>query len=101
MTDDVLDIVEEFNLDKSLVKMNHDGSIDYYGNVDLSNMNLDTIPIKFKRVTGTFDVSFNPLSSLKNSPEYVGGNFNCRNNAVKFTEEQVRAVCQVKGYVYV
>ena len=30
----------------------------------------------------------------------VGGDFHCYDNAVKFTEEQVRAVCDVKGVVY-
>ena len=30
----------------------------------------------------------------------VGGDFHCYDNSVKFTEEQVRAVCDVKGVVY-
>ena len=43
----------------------------------------------------------NKLDSLVGAPTSVGGDFYCRNNAVKFTEEQVRAVCDVKGTIYV
>ena len=42
------------------------------------------------------------LTSLPNDvPKYVGDNFWCHNNTKKFTEEEVRAVCDVKGYIYV
>jgi hypothetical protein len=34
-------------------------------------------------------------------PKTVGGDFLCFNNPVKFTEEQVRAVCDVKGKIFV
>ncbi len=93
-------------------------------NVDLARLNLERIPDIFQgvEVRGSFDCPYNQLTSLEGAPEHVGGNFychsnqltslqgapkhvdgnfSCRNNAVKFTEEQVRAVCQVKGYVYV
>ena len=43
----------------------------------------------------------NKLTSLVGSPTSVGGDFLCDNNAVKFTEKQVRAVCDVKGNIYV
>ena len=43
----------------------------------------------------------NNLTSLVGAPSSVGGNFFCRNNPIKFTEMQVRAVCDVKGEVYV
>jgi hypothetical protein len=52
-----------------------------------------------KYVGGNFDCGNNQLTSLQGAPKYVGGNFVCYYNAVKFTEEQVRAVCQVKGKV--
>jgi hypothetical protein len=31
----------------------------------------------------------------------VGESFFCSNNSVKFTEKQVRAVCDVKGIIYI
>ena len=43
----------------------------------------------------------NKLKSLVGSPTSVGGDFLCDNNVVKFTEKQVRAVCDVKGNIYV
>ena len=52
-------------------------------------------------VGGNFICSYNKLTSLTGAPETVGGDFHCYNNSVKFTEQQVRAVCDVKGTVYV
>ena len=52
-------------------------------------------------VGGTFLCDYNNLDSLVGAPVSVGGHFYCNNNAVKFTEEQVRAVCDVKGNIYV
>ena len=39
--------------------------------------------------------------SLDGSPKFVGANFSCFNNPGNFTEQQVRAVCDVKENVYV
>ena len=52
------------------------------GNVNLTDLYLNRLPDILKDIT-------------------VDGNFYCNNNPVKFTEEQVRAVCDVKGKVYV
>ena len=97
------------------------------GNLDLSNMNLTKLPdiLKYikvvggdflcsgnnkltslegcpKSVGGSFHCSRNNnLISLQGSPENVGGDFWCRGNKIKFTEQQVRAICDVKGRVYV
>ena len=54
-----------------------------------------------KTVGRNFDCSYNELTSLEFAPKTVGGFFDCRYNPVKFTEKQVRAVCNVKGDVYV
>ena len=48
-----------------------------------------------------FDCSFNNLTSLAGAPKTVGGAFSCGFNDIKFTEEQVRAVCDVKGKIFV
>ena len=96
------------------------------GNLDLSNMNLTKLPdiLKYiKVVGGNFHCGNNNLTSLQGSPESVGkdfycsrnnnlislqgspenvgGDFWCRGNKIKFTEQQVRAICDVKGRVYV
>ena len=52
-------------------------------------------------VGGDFYCSYNKLKSLVGAPTSVGESFLCRDNAVKFTEEQVRAVCDVKGNINV
>ena len=54
-----------------------------------------------KTVGGHFLCAYNKLTSLDGAPKTVGGNFHCYANPVKFTEEQVRAVCDVKGKVIV
>jgi hypothetical protein len=54
-----------------------------------------------KYISGDFSCSNNKLTSLQYAPKYVGGDFWCHNNTKKFTEEEVRAVCDVKGYIYV
>ena len=52
------------------------------GNLSLSDLKLTKLPDILKDIT-------------------VGGDFYCNNNPVRFTEKQVRAVCDVKGDVYV
>ena len=54
-----------------------------------------------KEVDGYFDCGNNELTSLKGGPEKVNGNFWCNNNKVKFTEEDVKSVSNVKGTIYV
>jgi len=94
------------------------------GNLSLSGLNLTKLPdilkdisvdghfiCRYNKLTslintpssvgGYFDCSYNELTSLEGAPKSVGGDFYCTDNPVKFTEEQVRAVCDVKGTVYV
>jgi len=54
-----------------------------------------------KTVGGDFFCNSNKLMSLDGSPKFVGANFSCFNNPGNFTEQQVRAVCDVKEMVYV
>ncbi len=61
-------------------KINHDGSIDTNQSVYLNNMNLDKIPIKFNKVKGNFNCSYNKLTTLENSPKNVETHFLCDNN---------------------
>jgi hypothetical protein len=59
---------------------------------------LDGVP---SSVGGHFDCRGNRLTSLAGAPRSVVGEFYCRGNAIKFTIEQVRAVCDVKGTIFV
>ena len=73
------------------------------GDVDLSNLYLKRLPDILKDITvsGNFGCNYNNLTSLEGAPKTVGGDFYCGFNTVKFTEAQVRAICDVKGDVYV
>jgi len=54
-----------------------------------------------KTVGRNFDCSYNDLTSLAGAPKIVDKDFHCRNNTVQFTEQDVRAVCDVKGKIFV
>jgi hypothetical protein len=43
-------------------------------------MNLIELPLKFNKVSGYFNCSFNKLTSLKGSPKEVGTFFTCYGN---------------------
>jgi len=43
----------------------------------------------------------NKLTSLEGCPTTVGGYFSCRYNNKQFSEEYVRSLCKVKGYIYI
>jgi hypothetical protein len=76
--------------------INEDGSIDVEGDVYLSNggyaldsedaIKLNQLPLKFGRVSGDFNCSYNQLKSLEGSPREVGGKFNCNNNQLTTLE---------------
>ena len=69
---------------------------------DLYNKGLTSLPNDVpKYVGGNFFCQCNNLTSLQGAPKYVGGDFWCQNNKKKFTEKEVRTVCNVKGYIYV
>ena len=68
----------------------------YCGNNNLTS--LENCP---KTVSGDFGCSRNELTSLEGAPETVGGDFYCLGYGKgKFTEKDIRAVCDVKGDVY-
>ena len=94
------------------------------GDLNLSSMKLTVLPDILKDITvsGHFDCTQNQLTSLAGAPSSVGGDFYCWGNeltslkgapksvgrdfycgynTVKFTEQQVRALCDVKGRVIV
>lgn len=56
------------------------GKVDVDGNVNMSGFGLTEIPIKFGTVSGCFDCSDNNLTTLKNCPDYIKGDFNIEGN---------------------
>ena len=92
------------------------------GDFDCSNNKLTSLTGAPKTVGGDFQCYYNKLTTLEGAPTSVGGNFYCNHNKLtsligapktvdghffgrgnpgEFTEAQVRAVCDVKGNVYV
>ena len=71
--------------------------------VDISDLYLSELPefLSGLHVNGSFFCSHNQLTSLQGAPKSVDGNFYCGSNPIKFTEEQVRSVCDVRGTVFV
>ncbi len=63
-----------------------DGKIDNRNHVNMNDMNLTEIPVKFGRVDGQFFCNNNKLTTLKNCPDEVGWSYyiSIRNN--KLTE---------------
>jgi hypothetical protein len=76
----IKNLCETFHIDG--YTFNDDGSIDVDGDVILMEMDLQKIPIKFNNVTGTFNCSYNRLTSLENAPKYVGEVFTCQSNCL-------------------
>lgn len=67
--------------------INDDLTIDVDGNVDIFNKNKkNEIPFKFRNINGYFNCEQNELISLKNCPDYVGGDFLCCNNKLESLE---------------
>jgi hypothetical protein len=62
--------------------INTDGSIDVADDVMLSEYDLDTLPLKFNKVSGSFYCNKNNLTSLEGCPKEVGLHFNCMNNSI-------------------
>jgi hypothetical protein len=73
--------------------------IDVGGSFYCGNNNLTSLENAPKTVDGNFSSSVNKLISLEGAPKTVGGDFYCRFNPGQFKEEQIRAVCDVKGMV--
>lgn len=57
-----------------------DLTVDVYDNVDISQKVLKEIPINFNYVSGSFNCSYNFLTTLKGCPKIIGGDFNCGRN---------------------
>ena len=70
------------------------------GDFFCGNNHLTTLENCPKTVNGVFGCSSNKLISLEGAPKFVGEDFMCRFNPGKFTEKDIRAVCDVKGYIF-
>ena len=72
------EICERFNIKDYTI--NDDDSIDVNDHVNLFNLVLTELPLKFNKVSGNFYCKGNKLTTLKGSPIEVGETFNCSYN---------------------
>ena len=82
--EDIDSICKKFGIKNYTI--NEDSTIDVDGNVYLRNKGLTKLPLKFGKVSGYFDCSFNQLTSLSGAPLSVGGDFYCGDNQLKSLE---------------
>jgi transposase len=67
--------------------INEDLTVDVEGYVNLYNKGLKSIDVQFGVVNGSFDCSYNKLTSLKGSPKKVTIDFNCSSNRLESLED--------------
>ena len=60
--------------------VNSDGSVDVNDDVNISNIGLKKIPLKFGKIYGSFDCCRNKLTTLEGAPIEVDGYFDCSEN---------------------
>jgi hypothetical protein len=85
----------------SILEMLDFSDIIVEGSFDCSYNQLTSLEGSPKSVEGSFWCENNQLISLEGSPKTVGRHFYCNNNLKKFTEEEVRKVCDVRGELFV
>ncbi len=79
--EDIDAICRKYNIKNYTI--NEDKSIDVNENVNLYNMGLYKLPLKFRNVSGYFACASNKLTYLNGCPQSVGNSFNCGNNWLK------------------
>jgi len=57
--------------------LNSEGLVDVDGSVDLEDRYLIRLPLRFGRVSVSFDCCYNKLTTLEGAPQWVGGDFDC------------------------
>ena len=82
-------------------KIRPDGIIDINGDVEIANRGLSQMPVIFGNVSGYSICDDNKITSYVGWPVSVGKDIYCRNNIPELKESDIRAICKVKGAVYV
>ena len=87
---DIVDICKQYNISNYVV--NTDGSIDVDNFVNLFNIGLSKLPLKFNKVNGYFNCSCNNLTTLEGSPKELNGGFFCYDNKLTSLEGSPKEV---------
>ena len=92
-------ILHRGNQSKNILKTLENSPKIVYGNFYCHNIELESFKGAPEVINGEFNCSYNKLTSLEYIPKTVNRDFYFRNNTVKFTEKEIRTVCDVKGRV--
>jgi hypothetical protein len=82
--EDIDSICKKYNIQNYTI--NEDGTVDVGRDVYLNGDNLTEFPLKFRKVNGDFDCSYNKLTNLEGAPREVVGGFSCKNNKLTSLE---------------
>lgn len=69
-----------------------EGHLDVEGHLILRASGLTSLPFKFGRIYGNFDISLNELTTLENCPTYVEKSFGCSENYLTSLEHGPKEV---------
>ena len=94
-------IISSDNQSKNILKTLENSPKIVYGNFYCQNIELESFKGAPELINGEFNCSYNKLNSLEYIPTTINGDFYFKNNTVKFTVQDVRAVCNVKGRIVV
>jgi hypothetical protein len=81
---EVAEICDEYGIENWSI--NSEGLVDVDSDVRLCYFELVRLPLKFGKVTGTFDCSHNKLITLEGCPSEVGSDFYCSVNKLTSLE---------------
>jgi hypothetical protein len=62
------------------------GRVNVYDDVNLSELELTKLPLRFGKIAGDFNCYTNYLTTLEGAPQKVGGTFSCFNNELTTLE---------------
>ena len=82
--DEISKICKKYNIEDYIISS--DGLVDVVGNVDLEDLELTKLPLKFGKIDGAFYCDRNKLTSLEGAPESVAGVFYCDRNQLTSLE---------------
>jgi len=87
---EIREVCEKYNITNYII--NDDCSIDVDGDVNLENMKLSKLPLKFRNVSYNFFCCYNQLTSLEGAPQSVGWGFYCSYNQLASLEGAPQSV---------
>jgi hypothetical protein len=76
--DGVIELCREYEIENYTI--NDDLSIDTDGSIDLSELPLDYLPLRFNYIGNSFECDASGLKTLEGCPKTVDGHFHCYNN---------------------